>query len=111
MDKLLYFKGMNTHIDEKKGIVRLTTQCPMCQSVTSVEIPLTQYEKLTQEEIDNTSTQDLFPDMSSTDREILISNLCPICQDEIFGVDYDDIYDEDDDIDPLDDMCDIFDNI
>ncbi len=112
MTKPLYFKGMNTHIDEKKGIVTLTTQCPMCLSMTSVEIPLAQYEKLTQDEIDNKSTQDLFPDMSSTDREIIISNLCPTCQDDIFGADYDDIYDEDyDDIDPLDDFTDLFDSI
>lgn len=101
MTKLLYFKGMNTHIDEKKGIVTLTTQCPMCQSMTSVEIPLNQYEKLTQEEIDNTPKQDLFPDMSPTQREMFISNLCPDCQNRIFG-NCDDIDD-----DPFDDIFDL----
>lgn len=101
MTKILYFKGMNIHIDKNRGVVIFTTQCPICQDMTGVEIPIDEYEKLTQEEIDNEPIQIIFPNMRPTQREIFISNLCPTCQNQIFEV-YDDI-----DYDPFEDCDDI----
>lgn len=102
MTKLLYFKGMNTHVDKNRGVVTFTTQCPICQNMTSVEIPISEYEKLTQEEIDNMPIQIIFPNMAPTQREIFISNLCPDCQNRIFGDcdddSFDDVFDLDDDL-------------
>lgn len=50
-------------------------KCPFCCTLTSIEVNLTKYEKWQNGE----SIQKAMPELSATERETLISGLCPKC--------------------------------
>lgn len=63
--------------------------CVFCGKVHSVDVM--EYEfRLWRE---GTLIQEAMPDTSVEDREFLISGICPKCQEDIFGVDDDDLED------------------
>ena len=74
-------------------IVALT--CPFCGADHEVEVNLVAYYKGMGGEL----IQRAMPDLTPTEREQLISHICPKCQDSIFGTD------EDEECEPPDD-CD-----
>lgn len=55
--------------------------CPICGEEHSVEVVLSEYERWENGEL----IQNAMPSLSATEREALISGLCPKCQAEIFG--------------------------
>ena len=55
--------------------------CPFCGANHAVEVNLAQYEAWQNGEL----IQNAMPDLTPTEREQLISSLCPKCQAEIFG--------------------------
>lgn len=61
--------------------VEIAIQCPFCGATHYVEV--WEYDFYDWQE--GMLTQDAFPYLSATEREQLISRLCPMCQDEIFG--------------------------
>ena len=55
--------------------------CPFCGAEHAVEVNLAQFEAWQNGEL----IQKAMPNLTSTEREQLISNLCPKCQAEMFG--------------------------
>ena len=63
-------------------MVTKTVTCPFCGKVTPITATVEQWERymLTDEPV-----QHIFPDMSATERELLITQMCADCQLETFG--------------------------
>ena len=55
--------------------------CPFCGEDHAVEVNLAQYEAWQNGEL----IQNAMPDLTPTEREQLISGLCPKCQAKMFG--------------------------
>ena len=55
--------------------------CPFCGARHSVEVNLTGFEAWQNGEL----IQRALPELSATEREQLISHICPKCQAEVFG--------------------------
>lgn len=55
--------------------------CPFCGAEHSVEVDLAQFEAWQNGEL----IQNVMPDLTPTEREQLISGLCPKCQANVFG--------------------------
>lgn len=56
--------------------------CPFCGAEHSVEVDLAQFEAWQNGEL----IQRVMPDLTPTEREQLISGLCPKCQAHVFGI-------------------------
>ena len=55
--------------------------CPFCGAEHGVEVDLAQFEAWQNGEL----IQRAMPDLTATEREQLISRMCPKCQAEVFG--------------------------
>lgn len=62
-------------------IINLEMVCPFCGQVHSVDVFETSYVMY----MAGAQVQDVFPYLSATQREQLISHICPECQKDIFG--------------------------
>ena len=60
---------------------RVRIQCPFCGTIHSVFVDAAGFYAW----VDGALIQDALPDLSATEREQLISRLCPDCQKDIFG--------------------------
>ena len=70
--------------------------CPFCHADHSVEMDYRDFVAWQNGEL----IQNVAPYLSATEREQLISRLCPKCQEEVFGADEDEGWDDEpDDID------------
>ena len=67
-------------MENKMSVVRITITCPFCEMIHYVDV----FEKDYNKYINGELVQKCFPYLTATEREQLISNLCPMCQDEIF---------------------------
>lgn len=65
--------------------VVIEIECPFCGKVHVVEVREDEFAKWQAGEL----IQNAMPNLSATQREQLISRLCPDCQEEIFGEDED----------------------
>lgn len=74
-------------------IVTVEIVCPFCGAEHGVEVNLAQFERWQNGEL----IQRAMPNLSPTEREQLISGMCPKCQAEFFDSDDED-EDEGDDI-------------
>lgn len=63
----------------RNAVVEIT--CPFCHKAHYVEVNRADYYRWRDGEL----IQNAMPDLSPTEREQLISNLCPECQEIIFG--------------------------
>lgn len=61
--------------------VCVVTYCPFCGKGHEVEVNDMDYLDWK----DGTSAQDAFPYLSTSERELLISGICPTCWNETFG--------------------------
>ena len=66
---------------ENNSKMEILIECPMCAEEHSVEV---EYEDFLDWE-EGKLAQYAFPYLNSTEREQLISRLCPSCQKKIFG--------------------------
>lgn len=62
-------------------MVTLAMVCPFCGTEHYVNVPEARYDRW----MKGALVQDAFPMLSATEREQLISHLCPACQAEVFG--------------------------
>ena len=62
--------------------ITLTSICPFCGCLTDIEVEVEQYESWA---FGGALIQDALPTLSATERETLISGICPECQDTIFN--------------------------
>lgn len=69
--------------------------CPFCGRTHYVVVPADGWYAY----VNGALVQDAFPTLTATQREQLISNMCPSCQSNFFEDDYDDDYDDYDDSD------------
>lgn len=69
--------------------------CPFCGKDHEVEVS----EKAFYEWQNGALIQNAMPTLSATEREQLISHICPACQDSLFGEDPEEVDDEVDDFD------------
>ena len=60
----------------------IETRCPFCGKINEVNIS---EEAFFEWQYGGKNIQDVVPKMSATDREMLISGICPECQVKIFG--------------------------
>ena len=65
--------------------------CPFCGADHSVEMDYRDYVAWEQGEL----IQNVAPYLSATEREQLISHICPKCQEGVFGADDEDEYPDD----------------
>ena len=61
--------------------MEIVMTCPICGDTHSVKVDADAYFSW----VDGELAQNAFPNLSPTEREALISNLCPACQEEVFG--------------------------
>lgn len=61
--------------------IKLNITCPRCGSAHSVEVTEHSYNSW----MDGELSQEAFPYLSATEREQILSLLCPACQKVIFG--------------------------
>ena len=61
--------------------VIIEVQCPFCGEIHSVKVLEQDFYAWQDGEL----AQNVFPYLSATEREQLISNICPACQEKIFG--------------------------
>ena len=61
--------------------INVEITCPFCGADHAVEVNLAQYETWRNGEV----IQKAMPDLTPTEREQLISHICPKCQAEMFG--------------------------
>ena len=61
--------------------IAIWIECPMCGKVHTVEVERADFLQWKKGRL----VQYAFPYLNSTEREQLISRLCPSCQKEIFG--------------------------
>lgn len=59
----------------------VVTQCPFCGRGNEVEVNETDYWDWE----DGMLAQDAFPYLSANEREMLITGICPTCQNKMFG--------------------------
>jgi hypothetical protein len=64
----------------KKNLT-ITIQCPFCGDYHEVDVNEIAYDNWQSGEL----IQNAMPDLTPTEREQLISHLCPACQVKIFG--------------------------
>ena len=62
--------------------INVEITCPFCGADHTVEVNLAQFEAWRNGEV----IQKAMPDLTPTEREQLISHICPECQDDIFGM-------------------------
>lgn len=67
----------------KGDMIVAVNTCPICGKTHSVELDIVDFFDW----IGGTLTQVAFSYLSATEREQLISGICPDCQDDIFGMD------------------------
>lgn len=58
-------------------------QCIMCKTTHTVKVPKDGYRKW----LNGARIQDVMPELSANDRELLISNICGTCFDQMFEED------------------------
>lgn len=61
--------------------VDVEIKCPFCGAEHSVEVKMAEFEAWQNGEL----IQRAMPNLSATEREQLISHICPKCQAEVFG--------------------------
>lgn len=61
--------------------IRIEITCPFCGATHFVEVAERDYNAWWNGQL----AQEAFPYLSATEREQLISQVCPKCQDDIFG--------------------------
>lgn len=61
--------------------INLIGECVFCNRVWAVEVSPADLERYEEGAL----VQNAFPYLSATERECIISNMCPACQDKIFG--------------------------
>lgn len=64
------------------AVMTKTVTCPFCGRTSEITATAEQWERymLTDEPV-----QSIFPDLSASDRELLISQICHNCQADFFG--------------------------
>jgi hypothetical protein len=67
------------------GGVRLTYACPFCGKETVIELNLDETLALSDGLANHRHIQDIFPKMDATNREVMVSGMCPKCQDKWFN--------------------------
>ena len=63
------------------GLIELTYVCPFCSEWSKVRISKDKFERYAE---GKEKVQDIFPELSADDREILISGICLDCQKKVF---------------------------
>lgn len=78
-------KGRKVRIEKVVGteLVRITSECICCGKVQSIELNESVYVKWIRGE----HIQDVAPELSVDDRELLISGVCGTCFDTMFADD------------------------
>lgn len=63
----------------------ITNICPFCGTDSDVRVTMEGWSNY----VNGALAQVAFPELSETEREIIISGICPKCQESIFGSDDD----------------------
>ena len=63
---------------------RVQTKCPHCKKITILEMSDQQYDDYV---LGQKYIQDIFPDWTPGQREMLITGICPDCWNKIFNYD------------------------
>lgn len=69
-------------------MVKIEKKCPMCSQVVALNICEQDYQKLMQPQ--RILIQELFPYLDAFKREFIKSGYCPLCQELLFGNDFND---------------------
>lgn len=62
--------------------VTISVQCPMCGRENNVKMTLDQFNRWRN---NDEYVQDIFPEKSSSEREVLVSGICSNCWDKMFS--------------------------
>ncbi len=62
--------------------MKIRRNCALCENIWEITIKAEDIDKFFDR---NEPVQNAFPYLSATDRECLISGMCPACQAKIFG--------------------------
>lgn len=65
-------------------IILLQIKCPFCGTTSHLSVDAESYNKFKQGEL----VQQAFPNMSTYDRELLITGLCINCQNQMFKTEF-----------------------
>lgn len=62
-------------------LIQVDKECPFCGKENTMHVDMHDYTKWQS----GLNIQHAFPDMSSFDREVLVSGICYTCQEQVFG--------------------------
>ena len=65
--------------------IAIATHCPICGRTLFVTVDVLDWDDYCQGEL----AQDAFPYLPATEREMLISGICPACQEDVFEAEED----------------------
>lgn len=65
-----------------KKVITVKRRCPICRGITEVEVYEDDYREF---ENSDKLIQDIFPYLSPSAREILITGICPTCWNNMFN--------------------------
>lgn len=71
--------------------IKINKMCPFCRGLTTIIVEQEAYNNY----INGALVQDAFPHMDLTDRETLISGMCPDCQADFFCEEDEEVDDDD----------------
>lgn len=66
-----------------KYITKIENECPFCKTITTINVRPSRLTDLYFRGF--LLAQEAFDYLSDTEREVIISGICPKCQDDIFG--------------------------
>ena len=83
IDKLhkVWYNKVSKEREETKMKMTISCSCPFCGAISQVEVKEKDWDSYQKGAL----AQRAFPYLSATDREIIISHICPKCQERIFG--------------------------
>lgn len=75
--------------DTPDGGCNLSYRCPACGTTTVIKLSLDEALDLSSGLANRKPIQDILPGKTPTEREVMMSGLCPKCQDDFFNSDGD----------------------
>lgn len=75
-------KKVEENPPSKKKTKEIDIRCPLCNELNTI---VTDEEKYLRWESGNENVQDIFPELSPSEREVLITGICGMCWSSMFG--------------------------
>ena len=73
---------MDVNVNEQHTVATIDVKCNMCKETTQITVPFAKLQRWLKF---GDYIQDVFPELTPDNRELLISGTCPTCFKKLFG--------------------------